>query len=96
MCSAAYLLKNRGRFFLVYPAELLAVLCTQLKKYGLSVKRMQAVYSYPEKKSEARLVLIEALRNGGDGMRVESPLYIYSEKNGEYSQEVQAMYQRNS
>jgi tRNA1(Val) A37 N6-methylase TrmN6 len=96
LCSAAYLLKNKGRLFLVYPAELLAVLCTKLKKYGLSVKRIQTVYSYPEKKSEACLVLIEALRNGGDGMRVESPLYIYSEKNGEYSQEVQAMYQRNS
>ncbi len=94
--SAAYVLKNRGRFFLVYPAEFLAVLFTQLKISGFAVKRLQTVYSYPEKESEARLVLIEALKNGGDGMRVESPLYIYSEKDGEYSQELQAMYQGNS
>ena len=60
------------------------------------MKRMQTVYSYPGKESEARLVLVEALKNGGDGMRVESPLYIYSEKDGEYSQELQAMYRRNS
>ncbi len=94
--SAAYVLKNRGRLFLVYPAELLAVLCTQLKISGFAVKRMQTVYSYPEKESEARLVLVEALKNGGDTMRVESPLYIYSKKDGEYSQELQAMYLRNS
>jgi len=94
--SATYVLKNKGRLFLVYPAELLAVLFTQLKISGFAVKRMQTVYSYPEKKSDARLVLVEALKNGGDGMRVESPLYIYSEKDGEYSQELQAMYRRNS
>lgn len=94
--SAACVLKNRGRIFLVYPAELLAVLFTQLKISGFAVKRMQTVYSYPEQESEARLVLVEALKNGGDGMRVESPLYIYSEKDGEYSQELQAMYLRNS
>lgn len=94
--SAAYVLKNRGRIFLVYPAELLAVLFTQLKISGFAVKRLQTVYSYPKKENEARLVLVEALKNGGDGMRVESPLYIYSEKDGEYSQELQAMYRRNS
>jgi tRNA1Val (adenine37-N6)-methyltransferase len=94
--AANYVLKNRGRFFLVYPAELLAALIARLSKTGFAVKRMQLVYSYPEKEGTARLVLLEALKNGGDGMRVESPLYIYSEKDGEYSEVVQKMYQRNS
>ncbi len=94
--AALYVLKNRGRLFLVYPAELLAVVIAQLNKKGFAVKRMQMVYSYPEKESTARLVLLEALKNGGDGMVVDSPLYIYAEKDGEYSEVVQKMYQRNS
>ncbi len=93
--SAAYVLKTRGRLFLVYPAELMAVLIAQLMSSGFAVKRMQVVYSYPKKENTARLVLIEAIKNGGDGMLVESPLYIYTEKDGEYSSAVQAMYQRN-
>ena len=94
--AAHYVLKNRGRFFLVYPAELLAVLIAGLSKTGFAVKRMQLVYSYPEKDATARLVLLEALKNGGDGMSVESPLYIYREKDGEYAEVVQKMYQKNS
>lgn len=94
--AAAYALKNKGKLFVVYPAEFVAVLIRGLGKKGFAVKRMQMVYSYPEKTGEARLVLVEALKNGGDGMRVEFPLYIYSEKDGEYSQEIQTMYRRNS
>jgi tRNA1Val (adenine37-N6)-methyltransferase len=94
--SAAYVLKNKGKFFLVYPAELLAVLIARLCEHGFAIKRMQMVYSYPEKESGARLVLLEALKNGGDGMFVEPPLYLYTAKDGVYSPEVQEMYQRNS
>ncbi len=94
--AAHYVLKNRGRFFLVYPAELLSALITGLSRTGFAIKRIQLVYSYPWKDSTARLILLEALKNGRDGMRVESPLFIYSEKEGEYSEAVQKMYQRNS
>jgi len=93
--AALYVLKNRGRLFLVYPAELLAVLIAQLDTTGFAVKRIQMVYSYPEKDSTARLVLLEALKSGGESMVVDSPLYIYAEKEGDYSEVVQKMYQRN-
>lgn len=94
--AAAYALKNKGRLFVVYPAELLALLLAGLSEQGFGVKRLQPVYSYPAKDGTARLTLVEAVRNGGDGMCIEAPLYIYGEKNGKYSQEVEAMYQRNT
>ena len=94
VAAAAFVLKNRGIFYLIYPAELLAVLLRELRVKNFTVKRMRPVYSYPEK-GEARLVLLEALKNGGEGMHLELPLYIYTEKDGDYSEEVQAMYRRN-
>lgn len=93
--AAAYVLKNRGRFFCVYPAELLALLFAGMNQNGFGVKRMVPVYSYPEAEGGARLVLLEAVKNGGEGMRVEPPLYIYNRKNGDYSEAVAAMYLEN-
>ena len=93
--ATAYVLKNRGRFFCIYPAELLALLFAELDQTGFGVKRMMPVYSYPEGEARARLVLVEAVKNGGEGMSVASPLYIYDRKNGDYSEAVQAMYLEN-
>jgi len=67
----------------------------ELHGKNFAVKRMRPVYSYPAQQGEARLVLLEALKNGGDGLHLELPLYIYSEKDGDYSEELQAMYRRN-
>ncbi|MCI5121248.1 MAG: SAM-dependent methyltransferase, partial [Candidatus Electrothrix sp. AUS4] len=54
-------------------------------------KRIQPVYSYPED-DQARLVMIEAMKNGGEGVRLLPPLYIYQYPDGPYSAEVEAMY----
>ena len=93
--AAAYVLKNRGRFFCIYPAEYLALLFMELDQSGFGVKHMMPVYSYPEGETNARLVLVEAVKNGGAGMSVAPPLYIYNRKNGDYSKAVQAMYLEN-
>ena len=96
VAAASFVLRNRGRFYLIYPAELLTVLLRELRVKNFTVKRMRPVYSYPAPKGAARLVLLEALKNGAEGMHFEPPLYIYTEKDGDYSEEVQAMYRRNS
>ncbi len=96
LSAAAYAVKNKGKLFLIYPAELLAVLSVALRAQGFAIKRLQFIYSYPEKGESAKLLLIEALRNGGEGLRVEEPLYIYEKKDGEYSLALQGMYQRNA
>jgi len=89
--AAAYSVKNRKKVTFIYPASGAAKLITQMHAHRLIVKRLQSVYSYPGDQS-ARLILVEAVKNGGDHCEVLPPLYIYSAKNGEYSEEVKAMY----
>ncbi len=87
----AYSLKNRGCASLIYPADSLVELISQLEKKNIQPKRIRAVYSYPASKT-AKLVLVEGVKNGGEGLQILEPLYIYNEKNGLYSSEVNEMY----
>jgi len=89
--GAAYSVKNRGVVVLVYPAVRFAYLAAVLAGRKLAMKRFQPVYSYPED-SQARLVLVEAVKNGGEECRILPPFYIYKEKNGAYSQDMERMY----
>ncbi len=84
-------LKNRGTASLVYPADQATDLIKHLTSHKLEPKILQAVYSYPEAK-EATLILLECLKNGGSGLKIKKPLFIYQGKNGNYSDDVEAMY----
>ena len=91
IAAAAYAVKNRGTVACIYPAERLATVIAAMMKKRLVPKRIQPVYSYPED-DRARLVMIEAMKNGGEGLRLLPPLYIYQYPDGPYSAEVAAMY----
>lgn len=91
--AAASVVKNRGKFVIIYPAKGVAELVGMLSKHHLIAKRIQFIYSYPEKSAAARLVLIEAVKNGGAGVDVLAPFYIYQSKNGPYSTAMQKMYE---
>ncbi|RWX45284.1 Methyltransferase domain-containing protein [Candidatus Electrothrix marina] len=91
IAAAAYAVKNRGTMTCIYPAERLATVLAAMMKKRLVPKRIQPVYSYPED-DRARLVMIEAMKNGGEGLRLLPPLYIYQYPDGPYSAEVAAMY----
>lgn len=95
LAASAMAVKNRGKVYLVYPAESVGTLLALLEQRCLIVKRMQMVYSYPDSVMGARLVLIEAVKNGGEGMKVLPPLYIYAQKDGDYSEVVQGYYDAN-
>jgi tRNA1Val (adenine37-N6)-methyltransferase len=90
--GAAYCVKNRGRVVFIYPARLLADLIQPMVKRNIEPKKMRFIYSYPEHSAGAKLVLIEGIKNGGTGLTVDPPCYIYQQKNGPYSENVQAMY----
>ena len=94
--AAALAVRNKGRVCFIYPAGQIAIFITLLGKYRLVVKRMQFIYSYPENQPDAGLVLIECSKNGGAGTRIMTPLYIYQEKNGPFTEELQRMYQCNN
>ncbi|MGX9726640.1 MAG: tRNA1(Val) (adenine(37)-N6)-methyltransferase [Candidatus Electronema sp. VV] len=92
LAAAAFAVKNRSAVCCIYPAERLATVLAVMTRNKLIPKRLQPVHSYPED-DRARLVLIEAVKNGGEGLRLLPPLYIYQRRKGPYSPEVAAMYQ---
>jgi len=93
--AAAFAVKNGGEVAFIYPAERLCEFIISAGKYRLEVKKIQFIYSYPHTTASARLVLIQCLKNGGGGTDILSPFYIYGEKNGEYSKEMQDLYTPN-
>ncbi len=91
LTAASFCVKNRGSVTAIYPAARLATLMAVFPKYRLIPKRLQPVYSYPED-TQARLVLVEAVKNGGEGVSVLPPLYVYQYNDGPYSPEMAALY----
>lgn len=67
--SAAYLLKNGGRFALVYRSERLCDLLCTLRAHALEPKRMKLLAA-PGKTPYA--VLVEAVRQGKPGLKIEA------------------------
>jgi tRNA1Val (adenine37-N6)-methyltransferase len=73
--SAHYLLKDKGRLAMIYPASRSADLMRGLSKYHLEPKRIQFVHSH--ERDEARLVLVEALKEGHTQVQVLPPFFLY-------------------
>ncbi|TDX51303.1 tRNA1(Val) (adenine(37)-N6)-methyltransferase [Orenia marismortui] len=86
---SSQLLKYKAKVAYVYRTQRLAELLSLLEKYNLSAKRMRLIYPQLDKKSN--LVLIEAIKGGGVGLDVLSPLIVYN-KAGDYSEEVKKIY----
>ncbi len=70
--AARHILRPKGRFALVYPAERLAHVISQMRKFQLEPKRVQV--QYPSLKSRAKLVLIEGVLGGRPGLHIEPPI----------------------
>ena len=87
--QAEKLLKTGGSIFIVHRPNRLSELCVTLTEFHLEPKRMRLVYPYAEK--EAEMVLIEAVRRGKRGMRMERPLIIFDE-DGNYTSEIKRDY----
>jgi tRNA1Val (adenine37-N6)-methyltransferase len=93
--ASAYAVKNGGTVTFIYPAEGICefILCAQ--KNRLEVKKIQFVYSYPNKTATSRLVLLQCFKNGGAGAEILPPFYVYCEKNGDFSAEMKDFYRKN-
>lgn len=88
--TASYLLKNAGKFYMIYHPFRLIELIALLQGKHLEPKRIQFVHS--KAGEEAKMVLIEALKNSGAWLKVEPPLCIY-EEDGEYTAEMKRIYE---
>lgn len=73
--ALAYAVRTRGRAVLVYPARRTVSLLAELHGAGLEPKRLQMVHSYQG--GEGKLVLVEAVRAGGESLTILPPLFLY-------------------
>ncbi len=76
--AASKSLKFGGHFFMIHRPDRFAEIVDVLNMYQLEIKRVRFVHPYLD--SNPNHVLIEAIKNGQPGMKVESPLILYYEK----------------
>jgi tRNA1Val (adenine37-N6)-methyltransferase len=88
LSTTASLLDKKGRFCVIYPSKRLGELVYTAGLHKLELKRLRLVY--PRKNKEANLFLAEFLKEGGIGVKLEEPLYIY--ENGCNTEEVKKYY----
>jgi tRNA1(Val) A37 N6-methylase TrmN6 len=88
--AAAFALKSGGKGAFVYPANRSMTMLGVLRENGLEPKRLRMVHPSPG--DEAALVLVEAVKNGGEELAVLPPFFICQEKDGAYTAEMAAMY----
>ena len=90
VAASAFALRNKGRLAMIYPAARGAALIAALHARRLEPKRLQAVHPYPG--AAATLLLVEAMKGGGEELTILPPLHIHERPDGEYSPEVAACY----
>ena len=73
--SAELLLKYGGRFCVIYPAQRALEMMRAMERCGLAPKRVRTVHSLPDR--APKLILIEAVKGGGQGLNWQPPLILY-------------------
>lgn len=87
--AAGRLVKSGGKLAMVHRAARFNDIVTAMRQHRLEPKRVRWVH--PRLNTEANLVLVEATKDGGVELHVESPLVIYND-NGSYTDEVYRIY----
>lgn len=88
VAAAAYLLRTRGVFCLVYPASRAAGAVESCRRKGLEPRELWPVY--PVAGSAASLVLLRAVKGAPEGLTVRGPLFLHG-TDEKYSVEAQAL-----
>ena len=84
----SYLLKNGGIFAMVHRTERFVEIIDTFRKYRIEPKRIQFIY--PKSNCNSDLFLIEGIKNGKKGIKMLSPLFVYSD-NDEYTDDVKKL-----
>ena len=72
--SLAYkFLRDKGKLYIVYRPDRLMELLKLFDKYRFGVKKLQCCYNNSE--SLSSMILIEAMKNGHDDLKILAPLY---------------------
>lgn len=90
LCRAAFsLIKTGGRFCVVYPAARALVLMRAMEQNRIAPKRIRCVQDTPGR--APKLVLIEGVKQGGEGLHWLAPLILHDE-NGVETDEYRRIY----
>jgi tRNA1Val (adenine37-N6)-methyltransferase len=87
--AARYLLKEGGRIFIIFPARRAVTLLDSLRNAMLEPKTLRWVHS--REGEEAKFILTEAYKGGGEGVKVLPPFFVYSH-DGKYTPEMETLY----
>lgn len=85
------LLKSKGEFYMVHRAERIVDILYYLRKYKLEPKKIRFIHSKKEK--EPNLVLIKAIKDAGEHLKIEKPLVVYND-DGTYTDEILDIYNK--
>ena len=89
--AADTLLATHGKFFMIHRPFRLPEIFSALERHKMEMKRMQLIFPFADK--EPNMVLIEARKNAKRRLTIEPPLVVRND-DGEYSVEVQNIYNR--
>ena len=89
IASGAALLKNGGRFFLIHQADRLPEIAWRMHEKELPLKRVRLVQ--PSSGKRAHLVLVEAVKQAGEGCVMLPPLVLH-DGHGQPTEELQRIY----
>lgn len=87
--AGSWLLRHHGRLCIIHLPERLIEIISFMRSYQLEPKRLRFVHSTIS--SDAKMVLIEAVKGGRAGLKVEKPLVIYNEDRS-YTKEMEDLY----
>ncbi|HSW63548.1 MAG TPA: tRNA1(Val) (adenine(37)-N6)-methyltransferase [Dissulfurispiraceae bacterium] len=90
--AATRMLRHHGRFCFIHLPERLSDICIALRQNGCEAKRIRFVHSSPG--TEAKMLLVEAVKGGKPGLEIEKPLFLYDDK-GDRSEELASFYARD-
>jgi tRNA1(Val) A37 N6-methylase TrmN6 len=87
--TAHSMLRTSGRLVIVYSAERITDILSQMRDFGIEPKWIRMIHS--EKNTNAKLMLIEGKKGARPALKIGPPLIIYRE-NGIYSDEAEKMF----
>lgn len=76
---------------MVHRPERLVDICSILRKYKMEIKNIRFVY--PKQDKEPNLILLKAVKNAKEFLKVEKPLIVYNE-DGTYTNEILKIYNK--
>lgn len=89
VAAAAKALREKGRFYMIHRPHRLTDIMMAFRQYKLEPKRLRFVQPFLDK--EPTMVLLEGVKGGNPGLKVETPLIVYREPS-QYTQEVYDIY----